>query len=792
MREAYASIRVLHVEENGADRELVAAALRAGGLVCDIAVVETGESMRAALAGASFDVILADDRLPALDGRTALELARAHAPTVPFIFVSGTLGEEVAIERMRDGASDYVLKQRLVRLPASVRRALRESQLRAEQERAEARAQRLHDAHGFLEGLIAASPSMIFRIDPADLTVTYASPNVRWLLGYDPAELVGRRDLWRHLLHPDEVETAARRVQDALTSCAVQLEHEYQLRARDGRFRWCFSLMRIDYDDRGQPASILWYCGDISDRRAAERALFESEERIRAILSTANDAFVSADQYGRIAFWNEEAERVFGWTRADAVGRLLVETIVPRRLRASRAERGEWLALGREAVRHRVETWALRSDGTEFPVEITTWPSGTGAHRTVNAFIRDITAAKRAQESVRQAKEEAERANLAKSEFLSRMSHDLRTPLNAILGFAQLLGNDRLSAAQVECVQQILRGGRHLLDLVNEVLDLSRIESGKLSLSPEPVPIHELVAQAVEFVEPLGAQRGITLIVEDDASGRPTVMADRQRLRQVLLNLLANAVKYSRSHSTVCVRLVGVGSRFRINVSDQGPGIPPEKLALLFRPFERLDADSRGIEGTGLGLTLSRGLAEAMGGTIGVVSDIDHGSTFWVELALSAEPAPLPHEAGGTRLPAPAFGTTARVLYIEDNTSNVRLMTRLLGSRPGIQLVHAADGQSGLAAARACHPDVALLDLHLPDMTGEDVLREIVADPELRAIPVIVLSADATAGQMRRLLASGAVAYLTKPLDLPEVMNVLDRTIMQAARPAGDTGRAAS
>jgi PAS domain S-box-containing protein len=645
-----------------------------------------------------------------------------------------------------------------------------------------ARERELFDAHGFLESLIAASPSMICRIDPDTLALTYTSPNAQMLLGFSPAELTGVR--WPTLLHPDDVAQAEARLVQALGSQDTEIKKEYRLRASDGGFRWFYSLMRAEYDHRGRPLTILWYCHDIGDRRAAEQALVESQEQYHAILRTANDAFIGMDVAGRVVFWNERAEAMFGWPRAEAVGRSIAETIVPAGQRdAHRRGLARYLDdPARAPISRRLEVTALKRDGSEFPVELTIWASGAAERRTFNAFVRDITEERRAQAAERLAKEEAERANRAKSEFLSRMSHDLRTPLNAVLGFAQLLSADALTPNQIECVQQILRGGQHLLGLINEVLDIARIESGRLSLSLEPVGVHEIVAHSVNLVAPLAAQRGISLTMHPLPANAACVLADRQRLSQILLNLLSNAVKYSHPATTVAIRGEQQDGRFRISVIDQGPGIPAEKLKLLFRPFERLGADATGVEGTGLGLTLARGLAEAMGGAVGVISEVDQGSTFWLELAASEEPAARSAGVSAAALSAAHASVPATVLYIEDNLSNVRLMERLLAARPGVQLLHAADGRRGLIAARERRPDIVFLDLHLPDGGGEDVLRELWADAALRGIPVIVLSADATPGQVRRLLASGATAYLTKPLELRKVLDVLDHSLARLAQ----------
>ena len=791
------------------DVALVAETLRADNVAISVVNVQTRDAFEGALESGGFDLILADYHLPSFDGLTAQAIAAERRPAVPFIFVSGTLGEDIAVERMKSGAVDYVLKQRLSRLPSSVRRAIREAEAAAERSRAEAEVRRLNaeleqrvvertaqlvdakrlvearetelrQAKSLLEDLLAASPSIVFRVDPENFTITYASPNVGWLLGYDVSEIIGVRNFWRRLFHAGDLDRAMGHLHEALSACGVHIEHEYRLGGKDGRYRWFFSLMRIEYDDKSRPVQILWYCSDISDRRAAQQALLETEERTRAILRTANDAFVGMDTDGRIVEWNERAEAMFGWPREEAIGRILADTIVPEAHRdAHRQGFSRYRATGATTVMNRrLELAALRRDGTEFPVELTIWASGGSTGRTFNAFVRDITERKRADAAIRQAKEDAERANFAKSEFLSRMSHDLRTPLNSVLGFAQILAGDDLSFDQQDCVRHILTGGSHLLDLINEVLDIARIEAGRLGLSPEAVGLQDVITQAVALIAPLAAQRRVAVVVDEQAmrSDR-AVLADRQRLSQILLNLLSNSVKYNRMNGRVTVTVEEPSpSTLRIKVTDTGPGIAAEKLQMLFVPFERLGAESTGVEGTGLGLALSRRLAEAMGGTLSVETDVDRGSTFWVELKSTPDPGAALDRHRLPAIPRLVHGRPATVLYIEDNVSNVRLMTRVLNRRPGVTLVHAGHGHEGLAAARSQRPDVIFLDMHLPDMSGDDVLRELQSDAALRAIPVIVLTADATTGRTDRLRA-GATLYLTKPFEIDKVLGALDRVL---------------
>jgi signal transduction histidine kinase/CheY-like chemotaxis protein len=385
--------------------------------------------------------------------------------------------------------------------------------------------------------------------------------------------------------------------------------------------------------------------------------------------------------------------------------------------------------------------------------------------------------------ALRGATEIAEAANHSKSEFLSRMSHELRTPLNAVLGFAQLLELDQLTGPQQESVTQILKGGRHLLDLINEVLDISRIDTGTLPLSLEPVLVRELVEDTLVLMRPLADHRHIRVVANSPATGGAYVLADRQRLKQILLNLVANGVKYNNDGGTVAVSWDPVDSeQLRITVADTGPGIQAEYLDRLFVPFERLGAERTEVEGTGVGLALSRRLAQAMGGTVEVASTYGEGSRFWVQLPVAQDPLEGHDELDGATLDpvdAPMVRSEQRrkILYIEDNPSNLRLVERLLGRRSDVEVISAMQGRMGLALAREHRPALILLDLHLPDIDGDQILRQLRDDPLTATTPVVIVSADATERQIDRLLAEGALAYLTKPLVLRELLSVLSQTI---------------
>jgi signal transduction histidine kinase/ActR/RegA family two-component response regulator len=382
-------------------------------------------------------------------------------------------------------------------------------------------------------------------------------------------------------------------------------------------------------------------------------------------------------------------------------------------------------------------------------------------------------------------------ANEAKNEFLSRVSHELRTPLNAILGFSELLSLGEISPEHRNWVGMVLKAGRHLLALLDDVLDISRIEGGHLSMSMEAVPIGPLLADALDLARPLADASEVHLQPAPTLPAELCVAADHQRLRQVLLNLLSNAVKYN--HPTGSVSLTvdhPADQRLRISVTDTGRGITPEALGKLFTPFERLDAAEAGFEGTGLGLALSRHLVETMHGALEVSSELGHGSTFWVELP-NAAPGAADQPASGpdVLITRRGYPTGKRILYIEDMVENVRLVEQILTHRPAVTLIPAMLAGVALDLAREHRPDLVLLDLHLPDMPGEEVLRRLHTEPSTRDIPVVILSADATQGHIDQLLTAGAAAYLTKPIAVRDLLQAVDDLLTEAPDTTVGDGR---
>lgn len=672
-------VRILHLEDDPLDAELIAALLEADGLACRFDRATTRAEFLSALDG-DYDLILSDYSLPTFDGVTAQQLARERRPDLPFVFVSGTMGEEVAIERLNEGATDYVLKQRLERLPRAVRRALQEAQTRLERARAEAEVRRLNTE---LEARVE------------ERTRQLATAN---------AELA---------LREAELETS--------------------------------------------------------------KAFLDSLVENLPLMLFVKDA--QTRQYVRI---NRAGETLLGIPREQMLGRTDLD-LFPPEIAEELMRTDTELVLGHVPVSIRDHVIATPR-GTRFlHTEKRPIMDASGRPAFLLGISLDITERRQAEEAAGQARLEADRANRAKSHFLSRMSHDFRTPLNAIMGFAQLLELDEeLNDEQLDNISHIRKGGSHLLQLVDEVLDISRIETGQLSLSMEPVRVCDVLRGVVDLLRPLAESRQITVSVDDAGHVDCHAVADAQRLHQVLVNLVGNAVKYNYDRGEVRLTLRCLDGKVRIRVSDTGPGIPAAKKDLLFRPFERLGAEQGSVEGTGLGLALAKGLMEAMNGTIGF-EEVPRGATFWIELVESPEMSEQPSEAAGTVSTRPHGRGT--VLYIEDNRSNVRLLERLLAHRPGVTLFTAVTGMEGFASAvREC-PGVILLDLHLPDVPGEEILERLARDSRTRDIPVIILSADATSGHAERVLKAGARAYLTKPLVLSSLLAMLDEHLAPGEDP---------
>ena len=592
------------------------------------------------------------------------------------------------------------------------------------------------------------------------------------LWGYRPEELIGKS--CAEMVHPGDRERSR------LANLEIMVGHpvtnfENRYIQKDGTVvdvLWSASWSEIDN-------TLFQAARDITQRNRADIALQKTNRELASalqanqlIMDNSQDVICSLDTQGRFLSTNAACRNLWGYEPQELIGRCYLVLVHPEDRARSKQVEDSTRTVGK--ITDFVNR-CLRKDGSI--VDVLWSASWSAADETLFCVAHDVTEQQRTEKALREAKEAADRANRAKSEFLSRMSHELRTPLNAILGFGQLLERQDPRPSQVPHLHHILTGGRHLLELINEVLDISRIESDRMHLSLEPVSIRVALKEAVDLIQPLAIEHSVNLFTPEKDATDCFVLADHQRLKQVLLNLLNNGVKFTLAGGAVMVTCNVLEKIVRLEVKDTGIGIAPDKLARAFTPFDRLGAEQSGIEGTGLGLALSQRLVQAMRGKIGVDSTLGQGTIFWIELGRTQSPlgALSAEDMAVARPRRSKAGKQRTVLYIEDNLSNLTLIEQLLREDGGIHLLTAMQGRIGLDLARQHAPDLILLDLHLPDMPGWEVLAVLQANETTRRIPTIVVSADATPGQFKRLLDAGARNYITKPIDVTQFYLVMEQ-----------------
>ena len=554
-------------------------------------------------------------------------------------------------------------------------------------------------------------------------------------------------------------------------------------------------------DDRGGIIGYLLIGTDNTARKQVEADQKKLDQRLRdqqfytrSLIESNIDALMTTDPLGIITDVNKQMEALTGCTRDELIGAPSKNYFTD----PERAEAAIKLVLSEKKVTD-YELTARARDGkkTEVSYNATTFYDRDRTLQGVLAVARDVTERKRNEQALQEtnvelesAKSAAEQANLAKSDFLSSMSHELRSPLNAILGFAQLIISDSPppTPSQTASIDQILQAGWHLLKLINEILDLSVIESGKVSLSTESVSLAEVMSECQAMMEPQAQQLGIGMTFP--RFDNPFfVSADRTRLKQIVINLLSNAIKYNKEQGTVVVDCAtSAPGLTRISVKDSGAGLSPEKLAQLFQPFNRLGQEAGGVAGTGIGLVVTKRLAELMGGVLGVESIAGAGSVFWCELISCAAPQLVVESGEAAALDVPTVATGARrltLLYVEDNLANMKLVEQLIARRPDLRLLTAVNGTLGIEVARTSQPTMILMDINLPGISGVEALKVLRGDPATAHIPVVALSANAMPRDIEKGLQAGFFRYLTKPIKINEFMHTLDAALEFARQEAG-------
>jgi PAS domain S-box-containing protein len=568
-------------------------------------------------------------------------------------------------------------------------------------------------------------------------------------------------------------------------------DHELPFVTAKGRQLWVRSVGSVEREE-GKETRICGILQDISERKRSDESRRATEARYGALFQCAPDGIVVADSNSFYLDANDSICEMLGYTRDEFIGLHATDIVTEPEMKNIDPA----LDTIQNESGYRREWQLRRKDGSVFDADViaTKMPDGN-----ILGMIRDITQRKLSDQvlmdtnaSLELAKSAAEKANLAKSDFLSSMSHELRSPLNAILGFAQLMESavPPPTDSQTKSIAQIIQAGWYLLQLINEVLDLAVIESGSVSLSCETVSLDDLMLECNNMMEPLAEQRGIRMNFSRFDNGA-FVTVDRTRLKQIIINLISNAIKYNREHGTVTVDCLSAGpGRFRISVTDTGMGLSSKKVAQLFSPFNRLGQEAGNIAGTGIGLVVCKRLAELMGGAIGVESIEGVGSTFWCDLSAAEEPRMSDH-AGELTVIKPQVSLHRQprtLLYVEDNPANLLLIEELIGRFPGLEMMTATDATVGIELARVRQPHVILMDINLPGISGLKALKILRDDPVTAHIPVIALSANAMAREIAKGLEAGFFRYLTKPIKIKEFMETLNAAMDLAEKPTVHCG----
>jgi PAS domain S-box-containing protein len=671
--------------------------------------------------------------------------------------------------------------------------------------------QALRDSTALVQTILSTVVDGIITLNAAGGTIESANRAAEQMFGYTAAELGGQSfSTLIPELDKDQKGGSLEYYRASDEARAIGAGREVTGRRKDGsNFPLEIAVSEMWLGGQRYFTGIL---RDISARKQAEAALLKAGALQSAIFNSANFSSIATDAQGVIQIFNVGAERMLGYAAGEVVNKVTPADISDPQEAIARAdalsqELATPIAPGFEALVFKAsrgieDIYALtyiRKDGSRFPAVV----SVTALRDAQNAIIgylligTDNTARMKVEAErtllVKALKEKnvelegarvlAEKANLAKSEFLSSMSHELRTPLSAILGFAQLIesGTPLPTPSQKRSIDQILKAGWYLLSLINEILDLALIESGRLSISPEPISLSEVMHECEAMIEPQAKKRGVRVAFAH--SEMPLfVKADRVRVKQVMINLLSNAIKYNRKEGTVTIEsIISPSGSVRVSIHDTGNGLSPQQISQLFQPFNRLGQE-RETEGTGIGLVVCKRLVELMGGTIGVESAAGEGSVFWFELKLTTEPVSAKVDEGQGPLQSRIErGAPKRtLLYVEDNPANLMLVEDLVARRSDIRLISASDGRQGVEAALASLPDVILMDINLPGISGMEALRILSEDLSTAHIPIIALSANAIPRDIAKGLEAGFFRYLTKPIKINEFMDSLDLALTMA------------
>jgi len=783
------SIRILYLEDNPTDVELSRAVLEKDGLKYEMTVVETREDYVAALEAGGYDLILADYHLPSFGGMEALEFAREKYWWLPFIFVSGMMGEEIATESLKRGATDYVLKERMARLPGSMRRALVEAEERRRLRNAEAEREKL------LEELSVQHQQLteVLRRMPAGVIIAEA-PSCKLIMGNGQMAQIWRQEIPPTVnleefkagrgFHPDgrTYQLQEWPLSRSITTGEMVTNEEVEILRGDGT-RGAVSINSAPIrDGEGRIVAGVVTFFDITERKQVERKLREQAE----MLDLAHDAIFAWELDGAISYWNRAAEEIYGYAREEAVGRVsheLLETEAVEDMVAvldSLRLSGQWQG----ELRHRTK------DGREIVVESRMTLVKRNGHRLVLETNRDITERKRAEqererllESENAARREAEHANHAKDEFLALLSHELRTPLTPMLGWIRILRRRQVRPEDHDsALEKIERSVESEIKLVSDLLDVSRIITGKMTLNLQTLDFSGIVSAAVEVARSSAEAKEIDLVVET-GKREAFVSGDPDRLQQVVLNLVSNAIKFTPSGGRVEARLGRDGAQLELIVKDSGQGISPEFLPHVFERFRQADSSvARAHGGLGLGLSITKRLVELHQGSIHAESEGEgRGATFTVKIPFAVNPgAPSASSrqiySGDYR--TREFGSVslegAKILMVDDD-ANTREMMKVMLEQVGADVVTAASASEALSKLQPGRYDAMLADIGMAEVNGYELIARVrELGPEKGGdVPAIAITAFAGKEDRLRALTSGFQYHMSKPVEPGELVGAI-------------------
>lgn len=600
--------------------------------------------------------------------------------------------------------------------------------------------------------------------------ITYANNHFCEISGFSLDELLGQNH--RILKSNEHSQDFYEELWQTISNGKVW-RGEIKNKKKNAGFYWVDATIVPFLNEKGNPYQYVAIRTNITKRKNAESSLLKSEQRALFFTDNVEEGIVISEN-NLIIDASDRLYEMFKSTSESTIGKSPLYFV---------AEHDKNLVIEKLSTKNTepYEADLLRSDGSTFPALVKGKDGEFGDRSVRITTVLDITQQKENEVALVVAKQDAEKANKAKSEFLSSMSHELRTPLNAVIGFAQILeisSRDKLTERQQKCVTHILDGGKHLLELINEVLDLAKIEAGHIKINLEDINIENLIEECSDLLEPLADNRKITISKEPLLEPKTMVRADNTRLKQCFINISSNAIKYNKDGGEVIIRTEAFGDNIvRISIQDTGIGIPEDRKAELFQAFNRLDAGSTEIEGTGIGLVLTKILLEEMGASIGFSSEFGQGSTFWMDIPLSAshhssQPIGL-DENVIVKFPT----TKGTLLYVEDNKANIEFMEMVVNQIPELKLVTAATGEEGLGHALMYNPDLIILDINLPEIDGNEILRQLKKSEQTEQIPVIAYSAAATTKEIDRAIRAGYMNYLTKPIIINEAVKIIKSTI---------------